>query len=260
MLVRLVWAFVFALSVLAPAQPLRAAELRITFDELTRLVQNIASETKIYLNSVPGGLFTTSSYVQIGSQSFALPTLDKKITKAGSTYAYNVREMTSTSVRVTPVSRALRLTLNFKTDGAVAVASCVAGDCPLLNFMPDIYWAAPVVSIDLVPFRYNGSISMKVDKVTIGGAPRTACRTSAGIFSCNIGLALARQSIATLKADIPAALKMALNDAGIQQRLADGLKAYLTVGQSGAVAINEVSIAPNTMTVNFRFNSDPAAK
>jgi hypothetical protein len=44
----------------------------------------------------------------------------------------------------------------------------------------------------------------------------------------------------------------------LQAQLAEGLKSYLTVGTSGAVAINEVSIAPSSMTVNFRFNSASA--
>ena len=233
MALRLIAIFFCALAPLAWTQPSRAAELRITLEELTRLTQTIAAETKIYLNSVPGGLFASSSYVQIGSQSYPIPVPGKEFSKTGSTYAYYVREMTSTSVRVTPASRALRLTVMFKTDGPVAVAGCVSGECGLLNFMPDIYWSAPVVSIDLVPVRFNGSISLKVDKVTIGGTPRTACRSSAGIFSCNIGLAVARQYIASMKTAVPAALKSALNEGGIQQKLAEGLKGYLTVGQCG---------------------------
>jgi hypothetical protein len=248
-----------AVGLLVPVQALRAAELRITFDELTKLVQTIAAETKIYLNSVPG-LFSTQSYVQIGGQTYQLQQpLQKAITKAGYTYVYSVREMTSTSVRVTPVSSALRLTINFKTDGPVAVPSCPSGDCPFLDSLPDIYWAAPVVNVDLVPIRFNGSISMQVDKVSIGGVPRAQCGASAGLF-CNVFLALARKSIASLKTSIPKSIKDALNDANVQQRMADGLKAYLTVGQSGAVAINAVSVAPNTMTVNFRFNQNGAGK
>lgn len=259
MLGRLVSIFLATISFVAFATPSHAAELRITFEELTRLVQGIAAETQLYLNSVPGGLFTTSSNVKIGAQTFPLPQLEKKLAKGGSTYAYYVREMTSTSVNVAPASRALRLTVVFKTDGPVAIAGCVSGECPLLDFMPDIHWAAPKVAIDLVPVRYNGSISLKVKKVTISGAPRMVCRSSAGFVSCNLGLAFARQSIASLKTDLPAALKTAFNETDVQQKLADGLKAYLTVGQSGAVAINEVSVAPSSMTVNFRFNAAAAA-
>jgi hypothetical protein len=263
MRVRVVSVFLVIASLAAQASTARAADLRLTFEELTRLVESIASETQIYLNSVPGGLFTTYSNVKIGSQSYPLPPLEKKFVKGGSTYAYYVREMTSTSVRVAPASRALRLTVAFKTDGPVAAAACVSGECSLLNFMPDIHWAAPTVTMDVVPVQFNGGISLKVEKVKIGGAPRTVCRTSADVLSCNLGLVFARKSIASLKTDLPAALKTALNDEGVQQRLADGLKGTLTVGQAGAVAINRVSIAPSSMTVNFRFTAaamGPAAK
>jgi hypothetical protein len=249
---------VAAASVVALTTGVRAAELRITLEELTRLVQSIAADTQIYLHSVPGGLFTTYSNIKIGGQTHSLPTLEKKFSKGGSTYAYYVRSMTSSSVTVAPANRALRLTVTFKTDGPVAVAACVSGECSLLDFMPDIYWAAPKVTMDVVPTRFGAGISLKVDKVTIGGALRTACRSSSGLLSCNIGLVFAQQSIASLKTELPAALKSALNEEGLQAQLAEGLKGYLTVGTSGAVAINEVSIAPSSMTVNFRFNSASA--
>ena len=258
MLVRVVRVCVAAVSFVGFTAGARAAELRITFEELTRLVQNIAADTQIYLNSVPGGLFTTYSSIKIGPQSYPLPTLEKKFSKGGSTYAYYVRQMTSSAVTVAPANRALRLTVTFKSDGPVAVAQCVSGECSLLDFMPDIHWAAPKVSMDVVPIRFGGGISLKVDKVTIGGAPRTACRSSSGLLSCNIGLVFAQQSITALKTELPAALKAALNDEGVQQQLAEGLKGYLTVGTTGAVAINEVSVAPSSMTVNFRFNSASA--
>src|SRR5262249_13708071 len=88
MLVRLVSITFVAASCFGLAGGARAAELRIPFEELTRLVQSIAAETQIYLNSVPGGLFTTSSSIKIGSQSYPLPPLEKKFVKGGSTYAY----------------------------------------------------------------------------------------------------------------------------------------------------------------------------
>jgi hypothetical protein len=244
---------------LASVTASRAAELRITFEELTSLVQSIATETQIYLNSVPG-LFAASSQIKIGSQAYPLPPLEKKFVKGGSTYAYYVREMTSTSVNVAPANRALRLTATFKTDGPVAVAGCVSGECPLLDFMPDIHWAAPIVTMEVVPVRFNGGISLKVEKVSISGAPRTVCRTSSNVLSCNIGLVFARQSISALKTELPAAIKTALSDEGVQHKLADGLKGYLTVGSTGAVAINTVTVAPSSMTVNFRFNAASAAK
>jgi len=240
----------------APRSP--AAELRITFDELTQLVQSIANSTTIYLNSAPGGLFTTFSYIEIGSQRHDLPRLEKEFVKAGSTYAYHVKDIRSTGVRVSAVNKALRLTVALEADGPEAIATCVSGECPLLNFLPDIEWTRPVVSIDFVPVQFNGSISLQVKNVIIGGVPQPVCRPSSDFWAraaCNIGRAFANQSISKIKTELPKTLKEAVNQAGVQQRLADGLKAYLTVGQTGAVAINAISIAPSSMTVNFRFST-----
>ena len=39
------------------AAPVPAADLSISFAELTRLLQSIAGATRIYLNNVPGGMF-----------------------------------------------------------------------------------------------------------------------------------------------------------------------------------------------------------
>lgn len=246
----------------------QAAELRITFGELTKLVQSIADTTRIYLNSVPSGLFTSvglfagGSYVEIGSQRYELPKLEKQFDKAGSKYGYYVKDMSSTSVRVSAVDRALRLTVTMEADGPEAVPSCVSGECPLLNFFPDIEWTRPSVSLDFVPVQFEGGISLRVTKVSIGGAPQPVCRPLSDFWAraaCNIGRAFANQSISKLRTELPKTLREAINQPDIQQKLAEGLKGYLVVGPAGAVAINAISIAPTSMTVNFRFSTVTSA-
>jgi hypothetical protein len=235
---------------------------------LTKLVQSIADTTKIYLNSVPSGLFTNAglfasgSYIEIGSQRYELPKLEKQFDKAGSKYGYYVKDMNSTSVRVSAVDRALRLTVAFESDGPEAVPACITGECALLNFLPDIEWTRPSVNLDFVPVQFNGSVSLKVTNVSIGGTPQPVCRPSSDFWAraaCNIGRAFANQSISKLKSELPKTLKEAINQTDIQQRLSEGLKGYLVVGQAGAVAINAISIAPSSMTVIFKFNTAASA-
>jgi hypothetical protein len=254
-LVRLLVATMIAL---APMVSARAAELRIGFDELTRLVQSIADGTYIYLNSAPGGLFTSYSYIKIGMQKFELPTLGKEFPKGGSIYAYHVNDMSSTSIRVSAINRALRLTVTMESDGPEAVPSCVSGDCPLLAFLPQIEWTRPTISIDFLPVHYKGSVSLQVKDVVIGGVPQPVCGQHADFWArtaCNLGRAFANQSISKFKSELPKTIKQDVNQSDVQQRIAEGLKAYLTVGQAGAVAIERIAVAPHNVTVNFRFST-----
>jgi hypothetical protein len=239
----------------------QAAELRITLDELARLVQTIANTTTIYLNSVPG-LFASSSYIEIGSQKYGLPRLEKELKKGDSTYAYYVNDMKSTKVRVSTVNSALRLALSMETVGPEATPGCSTGNCPLLSFFPDIEWVRPSVIIDFIPVHFDGSVSLQVKHVRLGSTPQAACQPQADIWAraaCSIGRAFANQAISKLRTELPKMVKDAVNQPDVQRRLADGLKGYLTVGQAGAVAINTISVAPNSMTVNFKFSTASTA-
>jgi hypothetical protein len=239
-----------------PSAP--AADLKISFGELTRLLQSIAGGAKIYLNNVPGGMFANQSFVQITSaQQYPLSVPVKSFDILGSKYGYFVSDVSSTSVRVTTVPGALRLTVGFESEGPEAVATCISGACQLTNVLPDIQWDNATVNIDFVPIRFGGSLSLEVKSVSTGGTPKAVCKDSDFLSrqSCNLGLPFANRSIQQLKAELPAMLKSAVNQQAIQQQLADGLKRYLTLGQAGEVAISAVSVDPKTLTVNFSFNA-----
>ena len=240
------------------AAPVPAADLSISFAELTRLLQSIAGATRIYLNNVPGGMFPNQSYVQITStQQYPIAIPVKSFDVLGSKYGYFVSDVTSTTVKIAPVASALRLTVAFESDGPEAVAACISGSCDLKDALPDIQWDNATVSIDFVPIRFNGSISLEVRSVTTGGTAKGVCKTSAQFFSreaCYLGLPFANRSIGQMRAELPAILKAAANQPAIQQQLAEGLKRYLTLGQAGEVAIGDISIDPKTLTVNFKFN------
>jgi len=248
-----------ALAIVVVAGPLDAADLKISFAELTRLLQSIASNTRIYLNNVPGNLFANQSFVQVSTtQQYPVPIPAKTFNILGSTYGYYVSDVASSVVRLIPINGALRLEVSFESDGPEATAMCVSGSCALADILPDIQWDRAVANIDFVPIRLNGSISMEVKAVTIGGVPRAVCKGTADFLerqACSLGLPFANRAITQLKAELPKILRTAANQPGIQQQLAEGLKRYLTLGPAGEVAINNISIDPNTLTVQFRFNT-----
>ena len=239
-----------------------AADLKITFTELTRLLQSIAGGAKIYLNNVPGGLFANQSFVQITStQQYPISVPVKSFDILGSKYGYFVSDVASTAVRVSPVPGALRLTVSFESDGPEAVAACLAGACQLASVLPDIQWDNATVNIDFVPIKFAGSLSLEVKSVSTGGTTRAVCKDTADFLArqaCNLGLPFATRSINQLKAELPNIIKQAANQQAIQQQLAEGLKRYLTLGQAGEVAISNVSVDPKTLTVNFQFNAAAA--
>ncbi len=241
-----------------PVGRAEAADLKISFAELTRLLQSIASSARIYLNNVPGGMFANQSFVQVSNtQQYPIAIPVKTFSVLGSSYGYFVSDVASTAVKLIPVNGALRLVVNFESDGPEAMAQCISGGCALADILPDVQWDNAVANIDFVPIRLNGSISLEVKAVTIGGTPRAVCKGNADFLerqACSLGLPFANRSINQLKAELPKLLRTAVNQPGIQQQLAEGLKRYLTLGPAGEVAISNLSIDPTTMTVQFRFS------
>lgn len=253
-----------AATLLLGATPNRgdAADLKISFAELTRLLQSLAATTKIYLNNVPGGLFASQSYAQVStSQQTPISIPIKTFDILGSRYGYFVSDIASTTVRLTPINGALRLVVNFESAGPEAMAICISGGCQLGDILPDIQWDNAVVNVDFVPIRFNGSISVEVKSVTVSGAPRAVCKGSADFLerqACSLGLPFANRAISQLKGELPRLLREAVNQPNIQQQFAEGLKRQLTLGPGGEIAINNISIDPNSLTVSFKFNGDGA--
>ena len=239
--------------------PVEAADLRISFAELTKLLQSIAGSTRIYLNNTPGNLFANQSFIQVGAtQQYPVPIPVKSFDILGSKYGYFVSDVSSTTVKLIPINGALRIVVSFESAGPEATAVCIQGACRLADVLPDIQWDNAVANIDFVPIRLNGSVSFEVKAVTVGGTPKAVCKGNADFLerqACSLGLPFANRSIKQLKNDLPGLLRSAANQQGIQQQLADGFKRYLTLGPAGEVAINNISIDPNTLTVSFKFNT-----
>lgn len=250
----------FAVAALLGVMPMRAdaADLKISFAELTRLLQSLAATTKIYLNNVPGGLFANQSFAQVSTSPqtpISIPV--KTFDVLGSRYGYYVSDIASTTVRLTPINGALRLIVNFESDGPEAMAICISGGCQLGDILPDIQWDNAVVNVDFVPVRFNGSISVEVKAVTVSGVPRAVCKGTADFLerqACSLGLPFANRAIHQLKGELPRLLREAVNQPNIQQQFAAGLKRLLTLGPGGEIAINNITVDPNTLTVSFKFN------
>jgi hypothetical protein len=259
----------FALiGLLAVSSRGEAADLRVTFEELTRLVQTIASNAKLYLNNAPGpfaGLFTAGSYLAITpAQQYPLEIGDAaRFPFQGSVYQYYVNDVGSAQLSVAPADGALRLTILFEAEGYEFVAGCIEGPCTWLDALPDIEWISPAVYIDFVPEQFNGSISLRVKNVRIGGTPRAVCKSTGDLVSrgaCNlIARPYANRTLNDQKTKLPEKLKQHVNQEQVKQRFADGLKRYLALGQAGEVAIGRISVRPNSMTVSFRFKTGESA-
>lgn len=241
------------------SRPAEAADLKISFAELTRLLQSIASSTRIYLNNAPGNLFANQSFIQVGTtQQYPVPIPARTFDILGSRYGYYITDVASTGVRLTPINGALRVSVSFESEGPEAIAVCVQGGCRLADILPDIQWDGVVANIDFVPIRLGGSVAFEVKAVTVSGNPRAVCKGTADFFerqACTLGLPYANRTISQLKTELPKLLRDAANQPGIQQQLADGLKRYLTLGPAGEIAINNITIDPNSMTVSFRLNA-----
>jgi hypothetical protein len=246
---------VIVAALLAQAHEAWAADLRITYAELTRIVDKVAGESKIYLNTVPG-LFSQGSYISVGGQQRSLTIPNKQFSLAGSVYTYYITDLSSGSVRISPIDGGLRLTISFPKDGPVLTGECVSGGCTLGNALPSVVWPGAMAMIDFVPVQYNGSVSLKVTSVQLLGNPRLVCRTNVDFFSesaCAIARQFSTSTIQNTKLQVAKSIKDEINNPEIQAQLAEGLKKYLSLGPAGAIAINSLSIDPKSMTVRFVF-------
>lgn len=243
------------------AAPAKAAELRLSFIELARITTAVMADAKLHLHNVPGGFLSLggdSSSFTITGQKFAVDMKPQPFEVLGSTYAYYVNDMTSTSVKVTPVTGAIRLEMTFESDGPEMVGGCIKGSCGLANSLPNVEWSKPSVGIELIPVHYQGSLALKVRKAEIGGTLTPVCRSSTGVISnafCNLGLPWARHTIARMRNEIDGIMKANMNQPAAQEALATALKPYLKVGPAGEISIAQVTADARGLVVSFQLAS-----
>lgn len=244
------------LAALAAIAPVQAADLRVDFSELARLVQAIAGNAKIRLNNAPAGglmeLFNPGSSVTLGTTTLPVPLeVSTFSVPPFLTVSYYVKDINSTAVTITPRPGAVRISVQFESEGPELIGDCISGLCSDA-IMPAVEWLAPSVHIDLVPVGVNGSIALGVRSVEIGGQLQAACPPgSSGL--CRTTLGAANRAIARVRADLPGKLKDKMNAPELQQKLAEGLKPYLSLGPAGEVRVSNVAVDAKGIVVSFRF-------
>ena len=250
--------FVVLVLALASASSGRAADLRVDFVELARVVQALVGNATVRLHNAPGGLFEPGANVTVASFQKLIPIKVASFDLQGSTYAFYVNDLSSTEVRATAANGALRLTIKFEDEGPEIIGGCLAGSCLFENALPNIEWSDPGITVDMVPVRFNGSVSLNLKRVELLGTLTPVCKTDIGIIAANtcrlIALPRARQKIALLRGQIDDGMKK-VNEGDMQQHLADQLKPRLSLGTLGEVQISNVAVDPEGIIVSFRLGS-----
>ena len=234
-----------------------AAELKISFAELAAIIQTVIGDAKLHLHNKPGGLldFTATSNLTIAGQQIPITIPPKSFDLLGSTYAYYVDDLNSSSFKVSAVASALRLMVNFESKGADLVGGCVSGECGLANGLPKIIWTNGTVAIDVVPIRSGNRLTLQAKAVTIGGPMRASCDDVSGFFSfgtCEIALNYANRAITQTRPQIAAMLKDTVNGPEAQAKIANSLKKYLVLGPAGEISITDVTSAVTMVSIKFR--------
>ena len=238
------------------AAPAPAAELKISLTELARILTVTLGQPSLRLHNVPGGVinFTPGSSLKLGSTTIPIPVPARTFDVGGTTYAYYVNEINSTSITVAAVPSALRFTVLFTTNGPALIGQCVTGFCLSNGILPEIQWSKPSVSFDLTPVWINGNLSLDLKRVDVGGTFTPDCNAAGGIFSggiCDLALPKARAAARTLKSDLDKTLKDQLNAPDMQSKLAAGLRTYLKFGPVGEAKFSKVQVDANTVTLTF---------
>ena len=93
---RNIWAVLFAVAAyFGAAVPASAAELKISLNELARILTATLGDPKLRLHNVPAGTFdlTPGSSLKIGSTTVPIPIPARTFVVGGTTYAYYVNEL-----------------------------------------------------------------------------------------------------------------------------------------------------------------------
>lgn len=250
--IRRAFAYLLCACVLSTGAP--AAELKISYAELSGIVRTVLGDARLHLHNKPAGIFDLSagSYLAVAGKQFDLPLPLKSFDILGSSYAYYVDDLNSQTITAEPVSGAVRLNLTFDPRATLS-ATCISGDCSLTNALPAIVWRGGTVSIDIVPTHVGLSLALKVRDVKIGGTFSVGC-SSGGVFSksaCSLAVGYARRTVARMKPEIAGMIKDQVNDAASQSKVADGLKSHLKIGETGAFDITNVRTDASVVRITF---------
>jgi hypothetical protein len=239
-----------------------SAELRVSLKELAAVINPIVTKTSVRLHNVPsegilGGIFdpNSSSHIRLDGTKIPLPFKVRTfpLTRFGSgRYAYYLNDINTESISLHPQSGALVLVIKFEAKDAELVGGCASGTCGFARALPIVQWRKPQVSFTLLPTRLNGGVSLVVSKVSIDGHFRTYCLS--GSLLCSLGRSWAERYINDLKKrELPKLVSDILNTDENMQKIADQFSKFLSIGNSGRVAVKDLTVAKASMRLVFSF-------
>lgn len=242
-----------AVTAAAPAQ---AATQQIPASTLAYALNAVLSGSEIRLNSfgTQNGYSwhrANDSYVSLfGLQKrFDLPEITAKVGKLR--YSYNVNNITSNNIRLTPQGDAFDLTMVFQTNGSAVKGMC-RGPKGLRNCFigkdkaaPDGIWRNPQVTVRLKPYAQKGGVSFDITNVTIGGdiSVGGVCKISQSL--CN-SIVNYRQII---NRQVQGQIRGLINDTAVQDTMINTTRRELS--RLGVGPVKSLTMQNNVLTVTY---------
>jgi len=247
---------------LAGFSPARAADLRVSFDEILKLTQPLTATAKMRLHNVPpsgvfGGMFASEeqSYFKFGATSQELPLTAYTFSLSNfgtAKYAYYFNDINTSSISLSSQNGALRISVRFEEDRPELVGACYSGACAIASALPVIEWRKPGVDIDLRPIKHKDGVSLAVKKVTIRGYFQTICRS--GSILCSLGRSWAQRQINRSRStEMPRQITKILDSDMNREKIAAIFATFLRIGASGQIKIKTLAVEPKLLRVNFEF-------
>lgn len=241
------------------AAPATAAVRKIPAGVVSTIVNNGLSSSKIYLNSY-GSRHGNSwhkpndAYVNFYGfkQNFTLPEQSFKV--LSNLYVYNVSNVSSSSMQLTPQGNHFELAINFESSGSEIKGTCrrkklVGGWANCIigadKAAPDINWKSPKVNIQLVPQAHNGGVILKATKVTVGGEFQANGICKLGGDICNKFTGYKGK----IKSAVAAAVMSQMNSTSVKNQMAQATKQGLA--SLNLPAIQDVSMSSGYVAMHY---------
>ncbi len=229
------------------AVPCAAAELKIEFAELARVVSTLTQGAKLHLHNAPAtGLISVltsqSSYFEFAGHQLPVdvPPVEGWAPLIGD-YAFYVNDVNMTKLTVGATGGAVRVTMQFDESGYDIV--------PSDQRLPSVKWKGAAVVLDLKPVKAGNSLSLEAVNVEVKGTLNPVC-TKPGLV-CTVVLEPARPKLRKMPAQLSAQLKALINSDKVRTSLAAALDGYLTLGTLGHVQIRSVKNSASATTISF---------
>lgn len=223
-----------------PAQPSRAAELKVNYPELAALLRTALNAAEVYLHNKPNdGLLAfigpKQSYIKVGATQHPITVPPHPVLGT----QYYVNQIASTKITVAAVKGAVRVSVGFKSEGAAIVASSTA--------VPWVAWQNAAIDIDFKPIKVAKGLSFEVTRVAMQGPFDAFCPPNDGFASvaCDLlSLGATKQRMVRIRGQVEAALKQHLNSAELRDQFAETMGKYLSLAKTDEIEIRIRDVKP----------------